>query len=100
MPTWLKSGLIGGAILFVLDVVIQIPVLGCCGWFLTVFAYLGIGALAAYFAERPRDTGKAAGQGAIAAVLAAFIGGIFNFIFGLIRASLFDMTDAMSQLPP
>ena len=75
MPTWLKSGLIGGAILFVLDVVIQIPVLGCCGWFLTVFAYLGIGALAAYFAERPRDTGKAAGQGAIAAVLAAFIGG-------------------------
>jgi hypothetical protein len=104
MPSWLKAGLIGGAILFVLDVVIQIPILGCCGWFLTLFAYIGIGALAAHYTARPRNTGKATGQGAIAAVVAAFIGGVFNFIFTLVKAAIFSATgqfgDVLSQIPP
>jgi hypothetical protein len=104
MPSWLKAGLIGGAILFVLDVVIQIPILGCCGWFLILFAYIGIGALAAHYTARPRNTGKATGQGAIAAVVASFIGGVFNFIFTLVRAAILSangqFSDVLSQMPP
>jgi hypothetical protein len=103
MPSWLKAGLIGGVILLLLDVVIQIPILGCCGWFLTLFAYIGIGAMAAHYTARPRNTGKATKDGAIAAVVAAFFGGVFNFIFGLMRVAVLQAAgqgDILAQIPP
>jgi hypothetical protein len=104
MSAWLKAGLIGGGILFLLDLIGQIPLVGCCTWILALVVYVVVGVMAASYMLPPRDTGKAAGQGALAAVIAAFIGGLFNLIFSvgrtLIWSSATQMGQVWSQLPP
>ena len=73
MSAWLKAGLIGGAILFVLDLIGQIPIICCCIPLLMLIVYIVVGVMAASYILPPRDTGKAAGQGALAASLNAFV---------------------------
>lgn len=90
MSAWLKAGLIGGAILFVVDIINQIPFLCCCGPILMIIVYVIVGVMAASYMPPPRDTGQAAGQGALAAVIAAFIGGVINLIFSVIRTALWS----------
>ena len=90
MSAWLKAGLIGGAILFFVDIISQIPFLCCCTPLLMLAIYIGVGVLAASYIPAPRDTGKAAVQGALAAVIASFIGGLINLIISVIRAALLE----------
>jgi hypothetical protein len=100
MSPWLKAGLIGGAVLIVLNLLGLIPIVGivfCLGGLL---AYIGIGALAAYWIPPLREAGQAAGQGAMAAALAALIGGIVNTIITTVQSSLTDTTTLLSQIPP
>jgi hypothetical protein len=92
MSAWLKAGLIGGAILFILDIIGQIPIICCCTPLLMLAAYIIVGVLAASYMPVPRDSGKAAGQGALAAVVASFIGGLINLIIGLIRTVFWSTT--------
>jgi len=103
MSAWLKAGLIGGAILFVLDLLGQIRIVGCCTWVLMLIVYVVVGVMAASYMNPPRDTGKAAGQGALAAVMASFIGGLINLIISLIRVAFWTTSQVgqiWTDLPP
>ncbi|MFC2046281.1 hypothetical protein ACFLTC_02020, partial [Chloroflexota bacterium] len=100
MSPWLKAGLVGAAILVVLNLLGFIPIVGVVCCLLGLVAYAGIGALAAYWMPPERQVGPAAGQGALAAVLAALIGGIVNTIAMLIQSAIVGTTDVLSQIPP
>jgi len=49
MSNWLKAGLLGAAVVVVLQVLGIIPCVGCVTWILTYVAYGCFGALAAYW---------------------------------------------------
>lgn len=70
MSAWLKAGLVGIAILIVLNLIGLIPFLGCITAPLSLTAYIVVGVLAASYMPPKRETGTAAGQGALAAVVA------------------------------
>jgi hypothetical protein len=99
MSPWVKAGLVGAAVLIVLDLVGLIPCVGCVAFLLGIVAYLGIGMLAAHWMPPPRMAGSGAGQGALAAVLAALIGGIVNTIIATIQMAVADTAAIMSQVP-
>ncbi len=104
MSAWLKSGLIVGVVIIVINLFGLIPIVGACiSLPLTILAYIAAGILAASYLTPPVDSGKAAGQGALAAIIAAFIGGVVNVIISLIRVSsggLAQWTRLLNQLPP
>ena len=97
----LKAGLIGAAIVLVLNLVGIIPVIGCIGLPLELIAYIAIGALAGFWMVPPRATGRAAGQGALAGLIAGIASGIIRAILTPLSMKLSGGTSAMlSQLPP
>ena len=101
MSPWLKAGLVGAAILVVLNILGLIS--ACVGTFtciLGLLAYAGIGALAAFWMPPIREAGAAAGQGAAAAVLAGLIGGLVNMIVSTLQMALTDSAAILSQIPP
>jgi len=100
MSGWLKAGLIGAAVLVLLNLIGLIPLLGCITLPLTILAYAVIGGLAASYMPPVRTAGQGAGQGALAALIAALIGGIFGMIIAVIQASLRGTAQILSQLPP
>jgi hypothetical protein len=104
MSSWLKAGLIGGAVLALLSILLtflgQTLGLECAIELLTLLVFAGIGALAAYWMPPIRQAGPAAGQGALAAVLAQLIGGIVLTILSVIRASFVDTSAVISNLDP
>ena len=103
MSAWLKAGLIGGAILFVVNIIGQIPFLCCCTPLLMLVVYIVVGVMAASYMPPPRDSGKAAGQGALAAVVASFIGGLINLIISVIRVAFWSTSQVgqiWTDLPP
>ena len=102
MRPWLKAGLIGGAVLVVLNLLSAIPsfILALVFWCLGLFAYIGIGALAAFWTPPPRQAGPAAGQGAMAAALSGLMGGVVYTILTTIQMSLTDAATVLSQFPP
>lgn len=103
MSGWLKAGLIGVAILIVLNLIGLIPFLACITAPLSWITYVVVGVLAASYMAPRREAGKAAGQGALAALLAGFGGGIVSAIIGAIRAATGGVTqygEMMSQIPP
>lgn len=68
-----------------------------------LIVYVVVGVMAASYMTPPRDTGKAAGQGALAAVMASFIGGLINLIIGIVRTAIWSTSQVgqvWTQLPP
>ncbi len=100
MPSWLKAGLIAGVVLIVVALIGQIPVLGCLSLPLTWLGYILAGVLAAIYMLPPRSAGAAAGQGALAAVVAQVMGGLVTLILGMIQASAVDSAQILQQIPP
>lgn len=100
MSPWLKAGLIGAVVLVVLNLLGLIPCVGIITCILGLVAYAGIGALAAYWMPPVRETGAAAGQGALAAGVAAIIGGLVNMAVTFIQTTAMGTAQIMSQLPP
>jgi len=102
MSGWLKAGLIGAVILIVLNVVELVPCAVCCTLPLEWVALGCIGALAAYWMVPPRAMGAGAGQGALAGLIAAAIGGIVGIGVSVVGATLFaPLQVAMyRELPP
>lgn len=99
MSPWIKAGLIGGVILIVVDILGLIACVGCFTWIIALLAYVGIGALAAYWIPPLREAGAAAGQGALAAMLAALVGGIINTIILTIQTASANTAEVLSQVP-
>jgi len=99
MTPWLKAGLIGGAVLVVLDLLGMIPCVGIITCALGLVVYAGIGALTAYWMPPTRIAGQAAGQGALAASLAALIGGVVNAILMTIQTAVMGSEQILSQIP-
>jgi hypothetical protein len=102
MSGWLKAGLIGAAIIVALKVLEVIPCVVCCGLPLEWVAYGCVGALAAYWIVSGRTMGAAAGQGALAALIAAAIGGVVGIGVNVIGATALAplQVSMMRQLPP
>jgi len=100
MPGWLKAGLIGAAVLVLLNLIGLIPLMGCIVLPLTFVAYAVIGGLAASYIPPVRTAGQGAGQGALAALVAGLVGGLVGLIIALIRTALFNPAAALSQVPP
>ena len=102
MSGWLKAGLIGAAIAVVFNVVEVIPCVACCAVPLELVAYGCIGALAAYWIPPVRTMGAGAGQGALAAVIAAAIGGVIGIGVNLVGSAILGPMQlaAFEQLPP
>ena len=100
MKPGIKAGLIGGAVLIVLNLLGLVPLLGCLSMPLQLLAYVGIGMLAAHWVAPRREGGPAAGQGAIAGVLAAAIGGLVSIVMAPITLAMSGGPQAiLSQLP-
>ena len=105
MSPWLKSGLIGALALIIINLFNLIlfnliPLAGCCIFSLTLIAFFVIGLLAAYWMDPPRDAGPAAGQGALAALIAGIVSGILVLLIALVQTSLIDMSFYLQQIPP
>jgi hypothetical protein len=99
MNAGLKAGLIGGAIVAVLQFAGLIPCVDCFTWLLALVVYVGAGVLAAYWLPAPRDAGGGAGAGAVAGVVSAIIGGIFGMIASGIQFVLTDTAAILAQMP-
>ena len=99
MSPWLKAGLAGSAVLVLINVLGLIPCIGLLTCILSLVAYIGIGVLAAYWMPPIREAGPAATQGAGAAALAAFIGGIVNTVITTIQWVPIAPAEILSALP-
>jgi len=83
MKSWLKAGLIGAAVIVVLDILGIIPCVCCVTWLLEYVAYGCVGALAAYWMPPERLPGPAARDGALAGAIAGAIGGAVGLLIAL-----------------
>jgi hypothetical protein len=99
MSSWIKAGLIGSLVLIVLNLVGMVGCLFLITCILGLLVYAGIGALAAYWIPPVRDAGTGAGQGALAAGLAALIAGAVNTIFSTVQMQLADPATTLSLMP-
>lgn len=104
MSPSVKAGLIGAAVAVVLALLGLIPCLGCIASLLALVLYVGVGVLTARWMEPPREPGKAAGQGAVAGLVAALGWGITNLVISVIRFAVGGGQAAVMrqfrQLPP
>jgi hypothetical protein len=102
MKPGIKAGLIGGGVLIVLNLLglVRVVSFSCFILPLQLLAYVGIGLLAGYWLAPRRAGGKAAGQGAIAGLLAAAIGGFVSIALAPVSLSLAGGPAAiLSQIP-
>jgi len=99
MSPWLKAGLVGAAILVVLNLLSFIPCVGVITCILGLVVYAVIGGLAAYWMPPVRQAGAGAGQGALAAVLAGLVGGVVLTIVSTIQMAVADTATILSQIP-
>lgn len=101
MRPWLKAGLIGAAIMFALSLLSLIPFLSCLTLPLQFLAYLGVGGLAAAYMLPRRETGPAAGQGALAGLVAGLASGLVGLILTPVSLAMTGGASAIiNQLPP
>ena len=100
MAPWLKAGLVGAAIVVVLNILGAIPCVGLVTCCLGLVVYAGVGALAAHWLPPVREPGSAAAQGALAALLASLAGGIVLTLVLVVQMAVSGGAQLLSQLPP
>jgi hypothetical protein len=102
MTGWLKAGLIGAVIVVALKVLQQLPCVACCAVPLEWAAYGCSGARAAYWIVSGRTMGSGAGQGALAALIAAAIGGMLGIPVDFVGSKVMAPINyaLLRQLPP
>jgi hypothetical protein len=100
----LKAGAVGAGVIVLLNLIGLIPCAGCIAGLLGLLAYVGAGALAAYWLPPVRTAGQGASAGAIAGVVAGIVGGIVNMIIAAVRFTISGGSGAamrqMGQIPP
>ena len=101
MSGWLKAGVIGAVIVVVLKAV-QVVGCGCCAVPVEWVAYGCIGALAAYWISPMRTMGTGAWQGALAALIAAAIGGVIGIGISVVGNTVLAplQQSMLRQMPP
>jgi hypothetical protein len=108
MRPWLKAGLIGGGVLSVLTILTSLgtllpsevsTIISCCLCIPFFLAYLGTGALAAYWLTPPRMAGSGAKEGALAGVIAGAIDAVITVMMTLITGPA-GVQQALQQMPP
>jgi len=102
MSGWLKAGVIGAVIVVVLKVLQVVPYVGCCAVPAEWVAYGCIGALAAYWISPMRTIGTGAWQGALAALIAAAIGGVIGIGVSVVGAAVLGPSQILATraVPP
>lgn len=96
----LKAGLIGAVAILVINLIGLVPVLGCLSLPLELIAYVAVGALAVSWLPPRRMTGRSAGQGALAGLIASVAGGLARVVLTPLSLSLSGGAEAIiSQLP-
>lgn len=104
MSSSLKAGLIGAGVAIVFSLLSLVPCLGCIASLLALVLYVGVGVLAAYWMEPPRDVGRAAGAGAVAGLITALVGGLTTVVINAFRFSVggagATLQRQLRQLPP
>lgn len=101
MRPWLKAGLIGAGVMVVLSLLSMVPFLSCLAFPLQFLAYLGVGGLAAAYMLPRRETGPAAGQGALAGLIASLASGLISLVVTPIALAMQGGASAIiNQLPP
>jgi len=100
----LKAGAVGAGVIVILNLIGLIPCVGCITCILGLLAYVGAGALAAYWLPPTRTAGQGAGAGAIAGVVAGIVSGFVNMIIAAVQFAISGgpgtMMNQMRQLPP
>jgi hypothetical protein len=100
MRPGVKAGLVGGAALIVLDLIGLVPVIACIVVPLELLFFIGIGVLAAYWMRPRQGGGPAAGQGAIAGLIAGAIGGIASVALAPVSLAMSGGPEAiLRQIP-
>jgi hypothetical protein len=99
MSSWVKAGLIGGAVVAVLNVLGQIPFVGCFTWILALVTYCCVGSLAAYWLPPVRKSGPAAKRGALAGLIATAIGTGIGVIAMVVKTAVFGPTPLPTGTP-
>ena len=89
MSSWVKVGIIGGVVVTALNLLGQLPLVGCFTWILALATYCCIVALVARGMPPVRKSGPAAGRGALAALVAGAIGTGAGAVFMTIRTIVF-----------
>lgn len=102
MSGWLKAGLIGAGILVAISIVGALPWLGCCAVPVEWVALGCIGALAVYWLSPVSSLASAAGYGALAALIAAAIGGIVGAVIDTVSAAVLGpaQLEWLENMPP
>jgi hypothetical protein len=102
MSGWLKAGVIGAVIVVVLKVLQVVPCVNCCAIPAEWVAYGCIGALAAYWISPMRTMGTGAWQGALAALIAAAIGGVIGIGISVVGNTVLAplQQSMLRQMPP
>jgi hypothetical protein len=96
-----KAGLIGGVAGLVVNLIGLIPVISCCSLILELLLFVAVGALAANWMLPPRQTGAAAGEGAIAGLITGIITGLIAMVLAPISfAAQGGAQGVLQQLPP
>ena len=101
MRPWLKAGLIGAGIMLMLSLLSMVPFLSCLAFPLQFLAYLGVGGLAAAYLPPRRETGRAAGQGALSGLIASLASGLVSLILTPVTLAMQGGAAAIiNQMPP
>jgi len=100
MSNWLKAGLIGAAVVVVLNLLAFIPCVGCFTVIPALLTYGCVGALAAYWMPPVRMAGPAAGFGALAGLITGVVDAIAGIFVAVISSLFWGSVAGVSQLPP
>ncbi len=100
MPNWLKAGLIGAAVVVVLNLLAFFPCVACLTLIPTLVTFGCVGALAAYWMPPLRMAGPAAGYGALAGLITGLVDAVMGVVVIVASTVFWGSVSAVSQLPP
>jgi hypothetical protein len=100
MSNWLKAGLIGAAVVFVLNLLAFIPCVGCFTVIPALVTFGCVGALAAYWMPPVRMAGPAAGYGALAGLITGVVDALMGIFVAVVSGLFWGSVSGLSQLPP
>ena len=109
MRSWLKAGLIGGALLALFTALswaslflppVPQSVLSCCACVVFLILYPAVGVLAGTWLTPPRTAGAGAKEGALAGLVAGILDSVATLVVAGIALLLGASEKYLAQIPP